>query len=539
MVIFNEPKRGEMGAALSTKESTSVAPTVEAPSDVAPTVETPSVAPTVEAPSVAPEVEAPSAAPAVERQELDLASKPSQQPDAARIFTGKPTKGKRPMPSTYQRSRWEKKYGSLFEDVLKGDENAPIRLVDAHWLVSRVSKGGELHGIAHRQSLPEAAFLSLAEVQMCGIANGVLPIICVSYPWLSPAHPDPQGFHVTTLARALHALTVEPADVSATLVGPGNTQRYGVFIDFCSLFQHPRPDGGEFRTAGQDAKFKEGLSKLGALYSAPGTIVARLTALPDGYPAGYELPEGCNVAAYDNRGWCFTESRWATLTKPDSASLDIGRLGGGDGASLSRAELIETCARGGSRPPPLLPAQFTEALETKMFTNGKADRPLVGSLYETAFHNTFRHAFVLQYNHLGWDDDDVLQLSAVLDAVVEPAAVGKGKADAGTKGRSSRAAQLNELYLQGNTFGDAAAVTLCSVAARLRGLTWLNMSDNPKLSDDTLTHLATLLDASRSNFKRLREVRLCGTSAGADAIQSLEKACVKRKVQLRLTMGSA
>jgi hypothetical protein len=504
-------------------------------------VQAPSVAPAVEPPSVAPAAQASSFAPAVEPQQLVPASVrvPPQQPDAARIFTGKPTKGKKPMPSTYQRSRWEKKYGSLFEDALKGGADAPIRLIDAHWLVSLASQGGEVQGITHRQSLSEAAFLSLEEVQMCGVPNGVLPIICVSYPWLSPAHPDPHGFHIGNLARALRALTAEPADSSATLVGRGNTQRYGVFIDFCSLYQHPRPDSGEYRTAEQDTKFKEGLSKLGDLYAAPGTVVARLTALPDGYPAGYELPEGCNVAPYDNRGWCFTESRWATLTKPASASLDIGRLGGGDGATISYAELIETCARGGSRPPPLLPAQFIEALETKMFTNGKADRPLVCSLYETAFQNAFRHVFVLHYDRLGWDDEDILQLTAVLDAVVEPAAVRKDKDEAGTKRRSARAAQLNELYLRGNTFGDAAAVALCSVAARLRGLTWLNMSDNPKLGDATLAHLATLLSASRSNFKRLRELRLCGTNAGAAAIQSLEKACAARKVQLQLTTDSA
>ena len=217
--------------------------------------------------------------------------------ETVRIFTGKNKKAR--APSTYQLSRWEKKYGTLFDAILKGASGqAPIRLVDAHWLV----KAAESRIITHRQALPDAAFLDLSELQTCGNPNGMLPIVCVSYPWLSPTHPDPNGFHVATLAKALRALTSEPADASATLVGYGNTQRYGVFIDYCSLFQHPHPGGGEFRTADQDAKFKAGLSKLGDLYSAPGTNVVRLTELPPEYPSGYNLPDGCNVALYHDRG---------------------------------------------------------------------------------------------------------------------------------------------------------------------------------------------------------------------------------------------
>ena len=57
------------------------------------------------------------------------------------------------------------------------------------------------------------------------------------------------------------------------------------------------------------------------------------------YPEGYELPEGSNVAAYEDRGWCFTESRWAALTKPALASFDLGVLG--EASPASRAQLAE------------------------------------------------------------------------------------------------------------------------------------------------------------------------------------------------------
>ena len=80
-----------------------------------------------------------------------------------------------------------------------------------------------------------------------------------------------------------------------------------------------------------------------------------------------------------------------------------------------------------------------------------------------------------------------------------------------------------------------AALPLLDAAAKLRGLTWLNMSGNAGLGDDTFAHLGLLLGASKANFKRLREVRMSGTSAGAAAISNLEKVCAARKVQLKTT----
>ena len=453
-----------------------------------------------------------------------------------RIYTGKGAKDTR-KPSTYQLSRWEKKYGKLFEGALKGGDNAPIRLIDAHWIVDLVSQGTAAK-ITYRQALPAEAFLSLEELKMCGVPNGVLPIVCISYPWLSPAHPDPRGFHVRNVARALQALISEPAEASATLVGPGGKQRYGVFLDFCSLFQHPAPAKGVFRTDEQDEQFKVALSALGSIYAAAGTNVFRLTALPEGYPQdgdGYDLPAGCNVALYNDRGWCFTESRWATLTKPATASFDLGPISGGTGGAgsdmgpITSAQLVETCARGGSRPPPLLPSQFEESLETKAFTNGKSDKPLVSALYARAFHNCFRHVFVLHYERLGWGDDEVLQLARVLDAVVEPDRDAPKPDTALTTRRSTRAAQLNELYLMGNAFGDTAAIELLRAAAKLRGLSWLNLSENAGVGDSTFAHLTTALKV-KTNFKRLKELRLYGTAASSSATDALRKVCSDRKI---------
>eukprot|EP00966_Prymnesium_polylepis_P088004 2035998-Prymnesium_polylepis.1 len=85
----------------------------------------------------------------------------------------------------------------------------------------------------------------------------------------------------------------------------------------------------------------------------------RTALVPQGYPDGYELPAGANVAAYFDRGWCFYESRWWHERPP------------GD------QDMIDECTKGGGRAPPIVPEDFAIALETKSFTNGKDDRPLV------------------------------------------------------------------------------------------------------------------------------------------------------------------
>ena len=74
-----------------------------------------------------------------------------------------------------------------------------------------------------------------------------------------------------------------------------NGRRCGVFWDYGSLFQHER-------TEPETELFKQGLGFLGSFYSLRKSYVFRLTSFPEGYPEGYDLPSGANVAAYPDRG---------------------------------------------------------------------------------------------------------------------------------------------------------------------------------------------------------------------------------------------
>jgi len=324
---------------------------------------------------------------------------------------------------------WRYYGGGDLEPVLA---SGAVALIDASWIVEFAETGGVL---SHRQALPPEAFLSLADLVDATEGIAGLPIFALSYPWLHPDHPDPKGANLLRVAKALKAL----------LNCYPRGQRYGLFWDYGSLHQHPDPANGVVRTAAQNALFKQGLGCLGTLYSHPNTTVLRLTSFPDGYSReAYNLPEGANVAAYPDRGWCCTESAWASLTKASGLSLNLGLMR----HAGSRRALIEECTQGGGRRPPMLPSVFAAELESKSFTNGKDDKPLVSRLYEGAFKEQFAKVTKLDYSCLGWGDAEAAQLAGVLASGV--------------------AQQLETLALEGNPVSGAGLDALAAAICRKR-----------------------------------------------------------------------
>ena len=197
------------------------------------------------------------------------------------------------------------------------------------------------------------------------------------------------------------------------------------------------------RTEEQNALFKQGLGCLGTLYSHQHTRVLRLTSFPDGHKAE-DQAEGTNVAKYFDRGWCFTEQCWAGLTKAGCLSLDLGKMRGGK--EYDYRSLIDDCTQAGGRRPPLLPSAFAAELETKSFTNGKDDKPLVKRLYEAAFEEQFGKATELDYNNLGWGDAEAAQLAEVL--------------------ASGAAPRLEKLNLDDNEIGDEGCKALAAALGK-------------------------------------------------------------------------
>ena len=96
---------------------------------------------------------------------------------------------------------------------------APVRLLRLSWLLQQARRRAVL---PRRQELPEEAFLSEAEVRAlprghvgkdcetcgCGMtddqrADKPLRIIAISYGWLTPEHPDPEGEQLRRFAQQI------------------------------------------------------------------------------------------------------------------------------------------------------------------------------------------------------------------------------------------------------------------------------------------------------------------------------------------------
>ena len=91
-----------------------------------------------------------------------------------------------------------------------------------------------------------------------------------------------------------------------------------------------------------------------------------------------------------------------------------------DGVEYDFDSLIDDCIQAGGRRPPLLPSAFAAELETKSFTNGKDDKPLVKRLYEAAFKEQFGKETKLFYVQLGWGDAEAAQLAELLASGAAP-----------------------------------------------------------------------------------------------------------------------
>jgi hypothetical protein len=145
------------------------------------------------------------------------------------------------------------------------------------------------------QDLPEEAFLT-PEVAVQAVKDGATAAL--SYRWLTREHPDPNGFHLVALRKALS---------SRLLVGPRVTKGESstikaLFMDFLSC---PQKDSQGQRTASEKDVFDSCLDVMGSLYASPRTLVVQHKRLPAGFDP--------TSPTYDQSGWCNFEQAVAWL----------------------------------------------------------------------------------------------------------------------------------------------------------------------------------------------------------------------------------
>ena len=266
----------------------------------------------------------------------------------------------------YDDSVWTEFGGASLEPLLRIDEalggEAPVRLLDAKFLIRLAERGSWLRARAH---LPDDAFIDLPQLRLMRGAHAGLRILCVSHAWLQPDHPDSRRYTLQLLARALRILVEEGAPTH------GGTQ--AVFLDFCCLHQvrdwlglnptspdepgrgsRPPNDidrpmaipmactgidypitilvwlsGQGERVAHEADLFNVALTHALDLVSHPYTWVLQLTRFPRAYPRGYAFRPGRrpNLAPYHERGWTSAEAAASALVKVNAWQvMGHGRL---------------------------------------------------------------------------------------------------------------------------------------------------------------------------------------------------------------------
>ena len=261
-----------------------------------------------------------------------------------------------------------------------------------------------------------------------------LVVIAISYCWISPDHPDPNGYYLEVLAKLL-SLFVEgkfeeekeydmgdgegaaPADYLRDLgfhFGAGDGRPVGIFLDWPSVPQD-KPHGS--RTEAETAVFKDALKNINLWYAHSATITWMLTF----------LPEGAMRTDYGSSGWTFFEFCVGALLSHSCKLLRIDAgvreqlLGGywdqdrdgypphpGDYLQLS-LDTMDT-----QRGPPLAPDRFNELVDEKTFTNGADADAIVKPKYLKTFNAVIVDAEELNYSGLGFDTEKARGVLAVV-----------------------------------------------------------------------------------------------------------------------------
>ena len=269
---------------------------------------------------------------------------------------------------------------SIWEALMTGH----VRLVKMSWLIAAAE---EKRILARRQELPDEAFISVEELKrMYGDGNkdGVLPIIAISFCWLTPSHPDPEGKQLATVAAMMQKEQAKYAQAKDSFKGFSDM---AVFWDWLSIYQKdPKlwtpacmKADKDLSTIEKEEKQKYELSRTEAeiegfryalhqtmdlWYSHQGTTVYMLTKLPEGSE---------RKIGYSDSGWTSYEQRSAEQIKKVylfdakwKLVLDLGVSEGEDAAK--------------QRNWPVGPDDFDVLIETKTFTNG-ADKEAVKKLF--------------------------------------------------------------------------------------------------------------------------------------------------------------
>ena len=240
------------------------------------------------------------------------------------------------------------------------------------------------------------------------LADERTEIIAVSYCWISPRHPDPDGYHVETLCHMLRKFLSGRYDESEREMdyhmpeseivptawwlrdqgfsfGAGDGRPVAVFFDYVSLPQTPRSQD-------DDIVMDKGLQNINVWYAHAHTTTWMLTS----------LPPGTMRKSYDSSGWtCFEWCIGGVVSSQDKLLRidEVAREELVSGAwndeefDYLQVALVTMDARG----PPLTPDDFARIVQGKVFTNKADCEKIVIPKYRATFDDVIVGAQQLNY----------------------------------------------------------------------------------------------------------------------------------------------
>jgi len=335
--------------------------------------------------------------------------------------------------------------------------------------------------------------------------------MAVSYCWITPEHPDPEGKQLQGLVTTVKTHKEE--------YEKHGYRDMGVFIDWCAMYQE---HGGPGRTQEQYGSFKRALNQTMDLwYSHQGIVCCSLSDFPVGTPA--------SVRTYDKRGWTTFELRSAELIKPNKP------LVAPEGVDMSQGtwlwDMVIANGRGTKKKLPISPETFGQLLQNVSFTNN-ADKGAVTMLFTKTAESVMSGMKKLTLAETVWGGD--FQMGPLGEAMrlcqsIEELYLSHGrnltldqlKSFFDSIADSGALITLKKLYLDQCKSGDdhVGIVADAIAAGQLPALSWLDFTSNPDFGSPGLIKLSKAL--ATGSLPLLKQLMIKNNKIGDDGAREL------------------
>ena len=336
---------------------------------------------------------------------------------------------------------------TTLEALLETVSSGAIGALRGSWLAELHARGEVL---GRRQDLPDEAFWSPAQLRR--VATGLredygLLFVALSAQCLSPAHPDPHGFHLASVAELASLYLGEmryerptsplQAAFARHNLSGDHPVDFALYWSYGSLMQPPH-------SLEEERIYRAGVDASRIWFGHRASVHWMLTTLPEDHDDEDE--------ANPPIGWSVAEELMSAMLKPDMRQRIMysggqpaddgdngGSGGGGGGGSLlpSAAEGVSVYGGDGwraqqcvdhvyraSRPPPVLPAELREQVLPDLVADRHRQHiDEVAEGFEGFFQVCCEGIATLECASSDWGDEEVAKLCTILPLFRRPVVV--------------------------------------------------------------------------------------------------------------------